>query len=416
MNPAKTILMTAIGSHGDVLPQIAIGRALKARGHRVELFVSAFFVSLVEAAGLTAHPGGTVEEYENLLRDPDTHHPIRAFRRFAELLGPYALPMLEAMRARVEPGNTILVTGLLGVVPRLLQEIDGIPCVTLHLAPAGFRSRHQVSRMLAYDSLPHLPGWMRAPMWWLSDLLLDHAILPMINPARADLGLPPVKRFFHEWIHGADRQLALFPEWFAPAQPDWPGNTLLTGFPLTAAGQDAALPEAVQRFLDAGPPPVAFSAGTATAANRKFFEVSAEACQRAGRRGILLTHRLEQLPERLPEGVVHFDYVPFAALLPRLAAFVHHGGIGSTAQALRAGVPQLIRPMAFDQFDNSVRAQRLGVAEEVLPALYRPARVAAALERLTSDPAVQARCRATARRMEGEDGVAAACDAILALA
>lgn len=411
--PSKTILMTAIGSHGDVLPQIAIGRALKARGHRVEIFVSPFFAPLVEAAGLVAHPGGTVEEYENLLRDPDTHHPIRAFRRFAELLGPYTLPMLEAMRARVEPGNTILVTGLLGVVPRLLQEIDGIPCVTLHLAPAGFRSRYQVSRMLPYDSLPHLPGWMRPSMWWLSDLLLDHAILPMVNPARAELGLPPVKRFFHEWIHGADRQLGLFPDWFAEAQPDWPENTVLTGFPLSDAGEGAVLPEAVQHFLAAGAPPVAFSAGTATAANRDFFAASAESCRQSGRRGILLTHRPEQLPAQLPEGVVHFDYVPFAALLPRLAAFVHHGGIGSTAQALRAGVPQLIRPMAFDQFDNSARVQRLGVAEEILPWRYRPATVAAALSRLIDDTSRRQRCGELAQRLQNEDGIAAACDAIL---
>lgn len=416
MNASRTILMTAIGSHGDVLPQIAIGQALKARGHRVELFVSAFFAPLVEAAGLTVHPGGTVEEYLDLLRNPDTHHPIRAFRRFAELLGPYCLPMLEEMRARVEPGNTILVTGILGVVPRLLQEIDGIPCVTLHTAPAGFRSRHQVSRMLPYDSLPHLPGWMRPPMWWLSDLLLDPAILPMVNPARAKLGLPPVQRFFHRWVHGATRQLAMFPQWFAEAQPDWPSNTRLTGFPLPALQADQALPEAVQRFLDAGPPPVAFSAGTATAANREFFEISAEACRQSGRRGILLTHRPEQLPATLPEGVVHFDYVSFDALLPRVAAFVHHGGIGSTAQALRAGVPQLIRPMAFDQFDNSIRAQRLGVAAEILPGRYRPARVAAALAALIDDPAVRLHGREQAQRLAGEDGVAAACEAILAVA
>lgn len=413
MNSPKTILMTAIGSHGDVLPQIAIGRALQARGHRVEMYVPAFFAPLVEAAGLVVHSGGTPEEYVNLLRNPDTHHPIRAFRRFAELLAPYCLPMLEGMRARVEPGNTILVTGLLGVVPRLLQETDGVPCVTLHLAPAGFRSRHQVSRMLPYDSLPYWPGWMRPPMWRLSDVLLDHAILPMVNPARAALGLPPVQRYFHEWIHGADRQLGLFPAWFAQPQPDWPGNTVLTGFPLASEGEGEHLPEAVQRFLDAGTPPVAFSAGTATAANREFFAVSAEACRQAGRRGILLTHRPEQLPERLPEGIVHFDYVPFGALLPHLGAFVHHGGIGSTAQALRAGVPQLIRPMAFDQFDNSLRAQRLGVAEEILPWRYRPARVVAALSRLIDDASRRQRCREIAGRLQNEGGIEAACDAIL---
>lgn len=409
-------LMTALGSHGDVLPQIAIGKALRERGHEVELFTSPYFAPQLEAAGLKLHPVGSRDDYVALLRNPDTHHPIRAFRLFADMLGPLFIPMLESMRKAVVPGQTMLIAGVWGVVARTLQETDGLPCVTLHMAPAVFRSRHQLSRMLAYDSLPYSPGWMRPALWRLGDVVLDPAILPMINPGRERLGLPSVKRFFHHWLHGADLQLGLFSENFGQPQPDWPANTRLTGFVFDDDRAPAVLPDAVEDFLAAGETPIGFTAGTATAANRDFFAASIAACQRAGRRGILLTHRPEQLPKHLPEGIVHFDYVPFAALLPRLAAFVHHGGIGSTAQALRAGVPQLIRPMAFDQFDNARRAERLGVAKEILPFRYRPAPVAKALEQLIASPDVQHACRQAAQDLVGEDGVEAACEAILTLA
>lgn len=93
-------------------------------------------------------------------------------------------------------------------------------------------------------------------------------------------------------------------------------------------------------------------------------------------------------------GVIRAGYVPFGSLLPRLAAFVHHGSIGTTSQALRAGVQQLIRPMPFDQFDqfdNSDRAQRLGVALELLPKHYRTEPAIATIDRLMRDRSLRAR-------------------------
>jgi len=110
--------------------------------------------------------------------------------------------------------------------------------------------------------------------------------------------------------------------------------------------------------------------------------------------------------------VAHFAYVPFSTLLPRVSAFVHHGGIGTVSQALRAGVPQLIRPMAHDQFDNANRAVRLGVAMKLMPRNCRVKNVVNAIERLTSDAAIRQRCTQLAGKMSN-GSVAAACDHIL---
>ena len=131
----------------------------------------------------------------------------------------------------------------------------------------------------------------------------------------------------------------LFPEWFAPPQPDWPNNLVQTGFPLWDERTDAGLAPEVKEFLDAGEPPIVFTPGSANIFGKRFFGAAIEACQRLGHRGILLTRFPEQIPDRLPSGVRHFDYIPFSLLPPKAAALVHHGGIGTTAQALAAGSP-----------------------------------------------------------------------------
>lgn len=233
-----------------------------------------------------------------------------------------------------------------------------------------------------------------------------------LNKYRAELGLPRIERIFRSWIHEADCLVGLFPEWFGEPQSDWPKRVALTDFPLYDHGNLATLSPHLDEFMKTGQPP-AFSAGTATATAHEFFKTSVEASETAGLRAILLTHFPQQVPASLPKGVIHVDYAPFGILLPKLAAFVHHGGIGSTSQAFRAGVPQVIRPVAYDQFDNSARAVRLGVAQEILPKQYISRVVADALNKLTTDSLLHQRCQQIATRFTNCNSISTACDSIL---
>jgi UDP:flavonoid glycosyltransferase YjiC (YdhE family) len=176
------------------------------------------------------------------------------------------------------------------------------------------------------------------------------------------------------------------------------------------------LPDEVCDFLSAGPPPIAFSPGSANRGAHAFFAAAVEACDRLGCRGILLTKYDHQLPSRLPDSVRHFGFVPLSKLLPHTAALVHHGGIGTCAQALAAGVPQVVQPMAYDQFDNSRRLMRLGVAAEISVKNFRGRTVADALALLLDSPTVAASCRDLASRCNGPAALAAACDALEQLA
>ncbi len=214
-------------------------------------------------------------------------------------------------------------------------------------------------------------------------------------------------------MHSPLATIGLFPDWFASPQPDWPSQTRLTGFIFyDKRGEDEQLPRDVLDFLDAGDPPVVFTPGTAMKHGAQFFEASIQACQMLGRRGMLLTQHKDQLPSTLPEDIRHFNYLPFSLILPRVAALVHHGGIGTIAQALAAGIPQVIRPMTHDQPDNAARVQLLGTGVSISPKAYTVRTVAEKLNGLLSSVEVLARSKEYAQRMDPQQSLRETCDMI----
>jgi UDP:flavonoid glycosyltransferase YjiC (YdhE family) len=317
------------------------------------------------------------------------------------------------MKADAVAGQTISIGNSLLFASRLLRETDGIPSAVVHLAPCVIRSNLKPARLVPKWINADTPLLVKRMAWWALDkFFYEPNFTKPLNKLRTELGLAPASDIFRSWIHEADCVIGLFPEWFANRQADWPSKVVLTGFPLYDNGAHSSLSDELVAFIEAGPAPVAFSAGTANASARSFFETSIDACRLAGMRGILISNFDGQVPTQLPPDIVHVAYAPFGALLPKLSAFVHHGGIGSISQALRSGVPQLIRPVAYDQFDNAVRVVELGVARELLSKQYSARAVASALLHLTSDVNLHKRCKEITKRFAHGNSRQAACDAI----
>jgi UDP:flavonoid glycosyltransferase YjiC (YdhE family) len=247
-------------------------------------------------------------------------------------------------------------------------------------------------------------------MWkFLDHTMIDPVVKSKLNRFRRQLGLPPVSRIFHDWLHSPDLVLCLFPEWFAPPQPDWPPRTRVTGFPLFDEAHDSSLPSEVQGFLQQGPPPLVFTPGSAMKHGRSFFSEAARACQLSGHRGIFLTRYPEQLPHSLPKSVKHFTYVPLSRLLPHAAALIHHGGIGTCSQALRTGIPQVIQPLAFDQFDNAARVKKLGVGTMIPRRAFRAPMIAQRVQQLLNSSDVNSHCQEIMNRFHGRDPLEESC-------
>jgi rhamnosyltransferase subunit B len=407
--PEKTILLCTIGSAGDVNPFIGIGEQLKKRGFQVALVTSRYFESQARSAGLEFFGLGRVEDYQAIIQDPNLWSPDQGFKVFAErVVFPIMEPAYEII-AGFAPAKTILVAQGQFFAAHIAHEKLGFPFITVHLQPAAFRSVYDFP--LLPVSLP--PFVIRGLFRAIDALLLEKLFAPNINRFRRRLGLPAIDRVFGGWMHSRQKNLGLFPDWFARPQPDWPPQTQLTGF-VYYDKQDGheGLHRELEDFLRGGSPPIIFTAGTAMKHADQFFADCAEACRRLGRRGILLTGHPEQLPSGLPPGIQHFAYLPFSEVLPRALALVHHGGIGTTAQAIAAGIPQVIRPMAHDQPDTAARVERLGIGVTLSPKNFDAASLAEKLEPLITSQAVSDLCKSYAGKIHPDQALAETCTLI----
>lgn len=385
------ILIFPFGSHGDVHPMVGLGLALRSRGHDVTIAAAGYFRELIERVGLDYVEQGTREEFLAALAHPDLWSPRRSFAHiFRSGVSRAMRPQFELVAERMKRGPLVVVNSALGFGARTARDKLGVPLATVHLQPGIVWSRHDTPVLPGAPAW--FPGWLKRALYAIGvRFVIDPVVDADLNGFRRELGLPPVKKTTF-WWNSPDQNIFLFPEWYGPPQPDWPQPLTMGSFPLWDES-DIHQPEAeLNSFLDSGSAPIVFAPGSANAQAADFFREAVEACTRLDRRGVLLTKFPEQLPAALPATVKAFRYIPFSQVLPRSAALVHHGGIGTAAQALKAGIPHLVMPLAHDQPDNAARLKKLGVADVLPPAKFTGARVAERLSKLLASNDVRRRC------------------------
>ena len=410
------ILVSAWGSAGDVLPPIAVGAALRGRGHEVTFVGNPIFERPVRAAGLTMVPVGRAEDHRRMMDDVELFDVSK--KSTSSIFDDYYFPQMAlfhaATDAAMRDGAQVLVGGELGSINAAEQH--RVPWIMVACSPSS--NHHIVSR----SDPPHpewmLPTWARPLARHGLGMALYYRLRFLRNgrvrwPAaedsplvthpkpmhfRATLGLPPQPRL------KPDHTLCMWPQWFASAQPDWPAGCAIAGFALD--------PKPVQAANDGAPRPIVVTTGSTATGQRDYLTRAARACAMLGRTALLVTPHAENVPAELPAGVQHLAHAPFSELLGRAALLVHHGGIGTIAYALAAGVPQLMTPMRGDQFDNANRVQRLGVGEMFSAREVTTEQIAALMQRQLGSSDVALRCEALKRRIEAEDGLQLAADLV----
>ncbi|HTU93488.1 MAG TPA: glycosyltransferase [Gemmataceae bacterium] len=401
------VLLVSMGSAGDVLPFIALGQTLRARGHDVTVLSNGYFRDVAEKESLHFVEVSPASEHVKRTRERSSWGLRRSFTEGGRNLLEDMPRVYEAVAAHYVPGETVAAAAGLMFGARIAQEKLGLPLATVHLSPLCFRSVHDETAWPRWMPLP-----VRQVLFGMLERGIDRCFGAAINVFRARLGLPPAARILSDWWNSPQLVLGLFPDWLSRPQRDWPTNTLLTGPILYDDLRPFTQQRELEAFLSAGGSPLVFSHSSAIDNAQHFFADSMALADSLGCRAVLLAPQGVPIPRPLPNGVCHLPYVPHSLLLPRAAALVHHGGIGTALQALAAGIPQLIVPVFLDQPDNGRRLARLGVAATVHRTAYRAREMCRKLAYLLDSTEVAVRCREYAARCRESNALEKACVAL----
>ena len=415
------IVLSNIGTLGDINPLIAVALELKRRGHVPVMALPAVYGPRIKPLDLEFHPiRPDIDPTNNLLVEmiydvkKGTETGLRQFL-FPVLRETYC----DLLDAATKPTRAdLLLLGELNYAGPLVAEVTGIPWASYVLAPLSFFSAFDPPVLPMYPKLARadktIPGMGRA-IRRLARFVSRKWPQP-IYELRRELGLPKGPNPLFDAKHSPYLVLALFSRALGTEQKDWPDNTLITGFCFyDADAGNGALPPNLGDFLSEGEAPVVFTLGSAAVlAAGQFYEHSARAAMEMGRRAVLLigTDPRNRPTGKLPDSICIVEYAPYSALFTRAALVVHQGGVGTTAQCLRAGKPMLIMPYSHDQPDNARRMQRLKVARVIQKKSYTPKRVAKTVKSMLGNTGSAEQAKFVAQQLAREDGVRTACNAL----
>jgi sterol 3beta-glucosyltransferase len=402
------ITIFASGSRGDVQPYVALGKGLHEAGHQVRLLTTDDFQGLAEAAGLEFCSTGT--SIEAILQSPEWR-ALSESGNFLKILQGMNRAMKQHAGALVQrlpeycAGSDLLLSGVAGFTgPFSVAEKLRIPYVQAYLFPVT------PTRAFPGPLTPSLPlGTLLNPLsfqmvrqaLWQSGRVADVTV-------RKQLGMPP-RGFWGPF--GALDQLPTpvlygYSAHVLPRPADWDARHIVTGW--WYLDEEAwQPPQDLLDFLAAGPAPVYIGFGSMGSTNpAEAAQIALESLQRSGQRGVIAAGWGGMTAADVPDSVHMIKAAPHHWLFPRMAAVVHHGGVGTTAAGLRAGVPSILVPFMGDQPYWGKRVTDLGVGPHAIPRKQLTAeRLATAITACVTDAAMQGKAHTLGEHIRTEDGI-----------
>jgi UDP:flavonoid glycosyltransferase YjiC (YdhE family) len=347
-----------------------------------------------------------------MLRRVDPHNGPEYLIR--HMFMPHVRDSYEDLHRAAE-GADLIVTHPLAFTGPLVAAKRGLPWASTVLSP--------LSMLSAIDPPLFTPApWLQtvrklgvAPYRFVFGFarMIARSWETSLTALRAELALPASGKLAQfEGQYSPALNLALFSPVLATPQADWAPNTVVCGFPrYNGPPPDAQTQAELDAFLAAGDPPIAFALGSSAVMVAGEFWINAiAAALRLKRRAILITGTPPAQYPHAPKTVIAFQYLPYSVVFPRAAVIAHSAGIGTLAQALAAGRPQLVVPLAFDQPDNAQRAVRLGLARTIPFRKATADAMTAELERLCAMPAYAQRANEVGEEVRKENAAHLACD------
>lgn len=402
------ITIATVGTRGDVQPYIALGRGLQKSGHQVQIATDSTFEGFIEASGLgfaevKANPRRALQE--DIRRIGSS--PIRLLRWIDRNFTPLARGYFIDMQEACQNSDAVLVSALAFAAMHVAQSL-GIPSLATYLYPIT------PTRSFPSMAASSLPEWLTGVGWinWMSFRLYNLAFfrmtLPVINDLRKEiLGLPSVPWSYYLNIDISDVPIIYgYSKHVIPHPADWRATQHITGY-WFLDDPEWRPPKELSQFLEAGPPPIYIGFGSMVDAEaKKTTDIVLEALKLTGQRAILHGGWSDLGSHSLPETVYKVSDVPHSWLFPRMAAIIHHGGAGTTAAALRAGIPAVIVPYFADQPFWARRIYQLGVSPKPIPRDKLSAqKLAAAILEAIQEKNIRESALQLGKHIRKEDGV-----------
>jgi UDP:flavonoid glycosyltransferase YjiC (YdhE family) len=409
------IAVNTFGTRGDIQPYIALSLGLRQAGHAVRVVTHQIFEPFVKEYGLDFYPLH-VDPRQVLINQALSevgNNPIRITRWMEENLKTVLRDVFEATLIANRDAELMLNSGLSLAGWHVAEKLN-MPALATYLWPVT-PSRHLPATT---GKIP--PAWLPfrgVVNYWstkLSNQLFFNLMLPLVNQCRKEiLDLRPMKAKEYWPLDSAQGSTSLiygYSPAVVPKPPDWGDNQQIAGYWFLDA-QEGYRPEtALLDYLEGGPPPVYLGFGSMVDHEQEAInQLVIDALRETGQRGILLGGWSELGSGDLPDFIFRVDAVPHDWLFPRMAAVVHHGGAGTTAAALRAGVPSVVVPWFGDQFFWGWRVQELGVGPKPIPRKkLTAAKLAGAIQQAVSDEVIKRKAAQLGQRILAEDGVGTA--------
>ncbi|MDX1687022.1 MAG: glycosyltransferase [Candidatus Promineifilaceae bacterium] len=407
------LTIIALGSRGDVLPCVVLGHGLQTAGFSVRVITFANFEPMVTRYGLDFEP--VPGDAEALLSGrggialAESGQSIwRMWRSVKALFWDLTTAIADVLsQPHIWQTDAIINQLPGGLYGADLAEKLRIPLITAAVIPLV---RTRSFPMVAFPRWPALLPGYNALTYRLAEQIVWSGFRRATNRWRREVLRLPERPFLGNFGQLSQSPTLLgFSQAVVPRPPDWGDNVHYTGFwqPEEPAWTP---PSTLVEFLAVGPPPIFVGFGSMAVRNpQRVTQMVMEAIRRTGQRAVLQAGWAGLGQGALPETVYLLDYAPYRWLFPKMAAVVHHGGSGTTGFGLWAGVPTIITPFLFDQFYWGRRIQALGVGRAPVPhKKLTAARLAAAIETAVSDPDMRRRATDLGRRLQQEDGIAAA--------
>ncbi|MEM0980439.1 MAG: glycosyltransferase [Cyanobacteria bacterium P01_H01_bin.58] len=416
------VLILTLGSRGDVQPYVALGKGLKARGHKVTLCTSARFESFVTEHGLNY--GYMTDELLQLMDSTQGRaimedatnlwEIIKATRQLSQQVAPLQHKMLHdswTVAQSAQPNVIIFHPKTYGG-PHFAEKLR-IPAILAVPLPILVPTAEYP--VMSFPRLPlgePLKSWYNRLTYRVVNALFAFSAGKPIKTWRTDHQLPPQPKFdiLHTQAGTPMPVLHCYSHHVAPEPTDWPDRVIASGYWFLNQQPTWQPSEALKTFLEAGEPPVYVGFGSLSGRHPEHLtQIVIEALQQAQVRGILATGWGGLSATDLPETIFKLEQAPHDWLFPQMAAVVHHGGAGTTAAGLRASCPTIVCPFFGDQPFWAQQVKALGVGSDPIPQKKLTAeKLAAAIRTVTTDPTMRQKAQVLGEKLRQEDGMATA--------